>query len=72
MPTETFVHRSRAAANRAVSRFTVTYNAAPGAYYDTTGRYGVTDSENPGMGNFYSGLSESQARRIARALNARA
>jgi hypothetical protein len=54
-----------------MTRFIVTHNAQPGAYYDAIGRYGVTDIANPGMGNFYSGLSKSQARRIARELNAR-
>lgn len=52
-------------------RFTVTHCATPGAYYDRIGRYGVTDSENPQMGSFYSGLSEAAAKRIARELNAR-
>lgn len=61
-----------ATAEPGVTRFAVTYDATPGAYHDTIGRYGVTDSENPGRGNFYSGLSKSQARRIARELNARA
>lgn len=54
------------------ARFTVVYNATPGSYYDTMGRYGITDAEHPGMGVFCSGIkAKSTADEIAREYNAR-
>ncbi len=53
-------------------RFTVTHTATPGSYYDSVGRYGVTDTANPHMGVFISGIpSKAKAAKIARELNAR-
>lgn len=54
------------------SRFQVVHITTPGTYYDTVGRYGIADSEHPGMGVFCSGIpTAAKARKIARDYNAR-